>query len=133
MLFRNGITMAAILLIMNILLVSSLLAPLSSSVASNSCTSLSSAFLEYLRIPSNMMWYVIIAEIFIICHTNQISINFKYDVLGRSLLIAFSRVAMTRRAVPAPINLSLGCSIPIKRVEYPNNHKRNVGRNVVRS
>ena len=86
-----------------------------------------------LRILSNTMWYAMIAKVLKMCQRNQTSINFKYEVLGMSALIAFSNVAITNRAVPAPMNRSLGFPMSIKRVEYPNSHKRTVGKNVFRS
>ena len=86
-----------------------------------------------LRILSNTMWYAMIAKVLKMCQRNQTSINFKYEVLGMSALIAFSRVAITRRAVPAPMNRSLGFSMSMKRVEYPKSHKRLVGKNVFKS
>ena len=61
------------------------------------------------------------ANMFVRCHMNQTSMYFMYDVLGRSSWIAFSRVTMTRRAVPDPINLSLNPVSfgSINRVVYP--------------
>ena len=68
-----------------------------------------------------------------LCQRNQISINFIYEVFGRSLEIAENRVAITRRDVPAPMNLSPKSDISINKVEYPNNHKMNVGKNVFKN
>ena len=67
-----------------------------------------------------------------LCQRNQISISFMYDVLGRSFEMAANRVAITRREVPAPINLSLKSDISINMVEYPNSHSINVGIKVFR-
>ena len=55
------------------------------------------------------------------------------SLFGRSLFMAFSSTVITSNTVPAPINLSLGFSILMKRVVYPNNHRRKVGMKVIRS
>ena len=109
---------------------SSLLTPLKSNTI---VSSLSAVWSCLLRILSNTMWYAMIAKVLKMCQRNQTSINLKYEVLGMSALIAFSRVAITRRAVPAPMNRSLGFSMSMKRVEYPKSHKRLVGKNVFKS
>ena len=69
-------------------------------------------------------------RIFVIYQRNQISMNLKYDVLGRSSLTEDKSETSTRRAVTVPMNLSVKLSISIKRVEYPRHHNRNVGKNV---
>ena len=65
-----------------------------------------------------------------LCQRNQISINFIYEVFGKSLEMAENRVASTRRDVPAPMNLSPKSDISINKVEYPKSHSINVGINV---
>ena len=59
--------------------------------------------------------------------------NFMYEVLGSSFVIALSKVTITSKAVPEPINLSLEYRVSMKSVEYPNDHKMKVGMNVMRS
>ena len=56
-----------------------------------------------------------------------------YDVLGRSVWIAFRSVTMTKSAVPAPINLSLKPSWfgSISKVVYPKSQSTSVGTNVI--
>ena len=84
---------------------------------------------------SRIIWYAIMANTETTCHKNQTSINFMYDVLGRSLFTAFINVAITRRAVPAPIKRLLNPSSvgSIKRVEYPNSQRITVGKNVFKN
>ena len=68
-----------------------------------------------------------------LCQRNQISINFIYEVLGKSLEIAENRVAITRRDVPAPINRSLKSDKGMNSVEYPKSHRVKEGIKVFRS
>ena len=74
-----------------------------------------------------------IPRIEILCHRNQVSISFIYDVFGRSLEVEANWVANTRRDVPAPMNRSLKSPISINKVEYPKSHRIKVGIKVVRS
>ena len=66
------------------------------------------------------------------CHTNQISISFTYDVLGKSPLMTLIQVAITSMTVTDPINLSPGRSMSTKRVEYTSKHSSRIGMNVLR-
>ena len=93
-------------------------------------TSLLAIFSRYVSSFFIKIWKEIIARIEMLCQRNQISINFIYEVFGKSLEIAENRVAITRRDVPAPMNLSPKSDISINKVEYPKSHSINVGINV---
>ena len=78
-------------------------------------------FSKCLRTLSITMWYIRMTNRDTTCHKNHRSINFIYEVLGKSALIEFRKVAMTRTAVADPINLSLKPASfgSINRVVYP--------------
>ena len=102
-------------------------------IVSNSITSFFSRFPRYTCSLLRMIWQNIIARIVKLCQRNQRSMSFMYDVFGRSFEIASNRVAITRRDVPAPMNRSLKSATSINNVEYPNNHRINVGMKMFRS
>ena len=53
-------------------------------------------------------------RMFVIYQRNQMSMNLKYDVLGRSSFTEDKSETSTSSAVMVPINLSVKFSIPIK-------------------
>ena len=59
---------------------------------------------------------IMIERIFVIYQRNQMSINLKYDVLGKSSLTDDRSETSTSNAVTVPMNLSVKFSISIKRV-----------------
>ena len=102
-------------------------------IVSNSVTSFFSLLSRYTCSLLRIIWQNIIARIVKLCQRNQRSISFMYEVFGRSFEIASNRVAITRRDVPAPMNRSLKSATSINNVEYPNNHRINVGIKMFRS
>ena len=63
------------------------------------------------------IWTIMIERILVIYQRNQMSMNLKYDVLGRSSLTEDKSETSTSNAVTAPMNLSVKFSMSIKRVE----------------
>ena len=88
-------------------------------------------FSKWFRMRWRRIWYTMMANNDTTCHKNHMSICLMYAVLGRSPLMALNKVTITNSDVPAPMNLLLkSCSVgSMKRVEYPKNHKINVGKN----
>ena len=64
-------------------------------------------FSKYLCNLPRVTWYTIMEKMENRCQANQTSMYFIYDVMGSSFVIAFSKVTITSKAVPEPMNLSL--------------------------
>ena len=75
---------------------------------------------------SIMTWKMMMKKILIIYQRNQMSMNFICEDLGNLSSIVPRRDARTRRAVTAPMNLSLRFLTGMKRVRYAKIQRINV-------